>query len=147
MPIGIKRQRSAPGFRDRRLNYNRSNLVRPRRDVQGVNVKYGGARLLGLVHDVKRTAASRVDANDGRRRNPDFGNDVGGSRIPRRLCRNTRGGIYKADLPQRRCGIRVECVNAVVFCRDEDAIESTLAGYNEIGFVERLGINISVNYK
>ena len=125
-------ERSIPVSWHASLNlFGTAELFRSRREIEGVEVmepvNAGILELLSLGHDIQRVSRG-IDY--GTASNSDFGRNIAAFVCVVRGHSGNGRPIYEGDMPQRirLTSVGIECIHAVVLCRDIDHIVRTLSG-------------------
>jgi len=117
--------------------------VEPLLEIVGLKDAFA---FLGAGEDVKR---SGLEVDDWSGRDANLWRDEEAAGIAFGERRNALAGIGEIDVPERsgRSAVGVEGIDAVVFGGDEKDVVFAFAGNLEIGELQRLGVNVAVDFE
>src|SRR6266446_2770875 len=130
---------------DRSRNDHRApGLFRAGSDVERVKPP---EVLPGFLSDCGNIHGPGARVDDGCTRNSYLATNRTAADVLRRKRRDSRGGINKTSLPQRRaaCGIGVKCVDAIVLRHNKNDVVRALPRDQEVRHVKRLTVNGAIH--
>src|SRR5712691_12715883 len=103
--------------------------------------------LPGFLGDRGNKHGPGARVNDGCTRNSYLATNRAAADVLRRKRGDSRGGINKTSVPQRRaaCGIGVKCVDAVMLGHNKNDVVRALPRDQEVRHVKRLSINGAIH--